>query len=262
MPQFEGKNIASAIDTGILTMGVTREQVQVRVIQEGKAGFFGLGAHPAIVELTRVDPVTPAPTAALVHTAAVESAARTDDAPASTSHRDEQELVMNEAAATATEAPVSKHAAANQAAVNVISAMLQAVGTDMGRQVTVQSTKVHGGVVFHLSSDHEAALIGRHGRTINSLQFLAQTVYDRQSRGKWIITLDVGDYRERRRATLQRLAARTALEVVSTGRPVYLDPMPAFERKVIHQALGDNPHVDTRSEGRGDERSVIVSPRR
>ncbi|WP_054648409.1 Jag N-terminal domain-containing protein [Lacticaseibacillus pantheris] len=64
MPQFEGKNIASAIDTGILTMGVTREQVQVRVIQEGKAGFFGLGAHPAIVELTRVDPVTPAPTAA------------------------------------------------------------------------------------------------------------------------------------------------------------------------------------------------------
>ncbi len=108
----------------------------------------------------------------------------------------------------------------------------------------------------------EAQLIGKHGKIINAIQYLAQTEFNRYGKAKWTIMVNVGDYRERRDAAVKRLAQKTARDVVATGAAVYLDPMPAFERKAIHSALSDNAYVETHSEGVDPRRYVVITPAR
>lgn len=102
-------------------------------------------------------------------------------------------------------------------------------------------------------------MIGKHGRTINALQSLAQVFLNHKRFSKLEVTLDVANYRERRVETLTRLAENMAREVVATGKPVYLDPMPSFERKQIHSVLADNEHVMTYSAGTEPKRAVVIT---
>jgi len=92
------------------------------------------------------------------------------------------------------------------------------------------------------------------------LQYLAQVYIHRIARNKLSVVINVGDYREKRQAILERLASRTAEKVRRTGRPVFLEPMPAFERKQIHSVLSKDTNVQTHSEGDEPYRYLVVEP--
>ena len=113
---------------------------------------------------------------------------------------------------------------------------------------------------YQIATDKEALLIGKHGKIINAIQYLAQTEFNHYGKAKWTIMLNVGDYRERRDAAVRRLAEKSAREVIARGTSVYLDPMPAFERKAIHATLADNAYVTTHSEGNDPRRYVVITP--
>jgi len=104
-------------------------------------------------------------------------------------------------------------------------------------------------------------LIGRHGQTIDAIQYLANAIRHRtfpdETRD---VVVDAAGYRERRRATLEQLAVRSAQRAVSDGEPVELEPMTAVERKVVHLRLKEFPGVETSSEGAEPNRFVVVSP--
>jgi spoIIIJ-associated protein len=106
-------------------------------------------------------------------------------------------------------------------------------------------------------------LIGRHGQMIDALQYLAnaiahRTVGDERRR----IVIDAAGYRARRASTLETLARRSAEQASATGRPVALEPMSAVERRLVHEALKDDPEVETESDGAEPNRYVVVIPRR
>jgi spoIIIJ-associated protein len=104
-------------------------------------------------------------------------------------------------------------------------------------------------------------LIGRHGQTIDAIQYLANAIVHRDVEGtRKSIVVDAGGYRERRTATLEALAVRSAERAVSNGDPVELEPMSPIERKVVHVRLQDFPGVETRSEGTEPNRYVVVVP--
>ena len=106
-------------------------------------------------------------------------------------------------------------------------------------------------------------LIGRHGQTIDALQYLANALVARgagESRRR--VVVDAAGYRDRRGAALEALAQRSAERASATGTPVALEPMTAVERKVVHEALKDDPEVETTSEGTEPNRYVVVLPRR
>ncbi len=102
-------------------------------------------------------------------------------------------------------------------------------------------------------------LIGKRGQTLDSLQYLTNLAINKQSDGYVKVKLDTEDYRKRRKETLENLAKNIAYKVKRTRRPVSLEPMNPFERRVIHSALQNDKYVSTHSEGEEPYRHVVVT---
>jgi spoIIIJ-associated protein len=130
----------------------------------------------------------------------------------------------------------------------------------MGVEVTVQTTVKDREVTFELVGNKIAILIGKRGQTLNALQYLLHLVVNKKKDHYYTVVLDAEGYRERRRETLYSLAERLAEKAVRTKREVLLEPMPSFERKVIHTALQDNQSVSTYSDGIEPNRHVVIKP--
>jgi len=111
-----------------------------------------------------------------------------------------------------------------------------------------------------LTGEKIALLIGKRGQTLNSLQYLTQLVLNRYSNQYLTVILDAEDYRNRRNETLIQLAHRLAQKAVKTGKDVALEPMPSYERKVIHTALSENNRVKTFSDGAEPHRFIVITP--
>ncbi|MCX7622687.1 MAG: RNA-binding cell elongation regulator Jag/EloR [Thermomicrobium sp.] len=116
-------------------------------------------------------------------------------------------------------------------------------------------------VFIDIHGPQAGMLIGRHGEHLSQLQYLVNVLVNRRLPAWTRVIIDVEGYRSRREEALIALAQRVARQVARTRQPVTLEPMPANERRVIHVALRDNPHVETRSSGEGDQRRVTVYPR-
>ncbi|MCA1032305.1 protein jag [Bacillus timonensis] len=137
---------------------------------------------------------------------------------------------------------------------------LQEVTRNMGVTATID-VKVDGkNVEFNLSGEKLAILIGKRGQTLNSLQYLTQLVVNRYSDQYFNILLDAENYRGRRNDTLVQLAGRLADKAIRTKQDISLEPMPSYERKVIHTALFDNKKVKTFSSGTDPKRHIVISP--
>ncbi|CAG9609081.1 RNA-binding cell elongation regulator Jag/EloR [Pseudoneobacillus rhizosphaerae] len=134
------------------------------------------------------------------------------------------------------------------------------VSEQMGVSVKVDITKEGKNVLFNLSGEKIALLIGKRGQTLNSLQYLTQLVINRYHEQYLNVTVDAEDYRKRRNDTLIQLAGRLAIKAVKTGQNVALEPMPSYERKVIHTALVDNKKVKTFSDGSEPHRHIVITP--
>jgi spoIIIJ-associated protein len=139
---------------------------------------------------------------------------------------------------------------------------LVSVSKMMGIDVEIDM-KVDGrNAEFQLSGEKIALLIGKRGQTLNSLQHLAGLVANRYSDQFLTVILDAENYRERRKQTLSNLAERLADKAVRTNRKVSLEPMPSYERKVIHSALVKSKKVQTFSEGSEPNRYIVIAPKR
>jgi len=130
----------------------------------------------------------------------------------------------------------------------------------MGAPITISVEKSGKQVKFKLSGEKIALLIGKRGQTLNSLQSLTQLVVNRFSNQYLNVILDAEDYRERRNETLIHLAEKLAQKAVQTGKEVALEPMPSYERKVIHTALMGNKKITTYSSGADPHRHIVIAP--
>jgi len=131
----------------------------------------------------------------------------------------------------------------------------------LGVEARVDVHEDDGTITITCSGPDVGLLIGRHGQTIDAVQYLLNAAAHRmQGDERKDVVVDAAGYRERRRATLESLAVRTAQEVISTGTRVELEPMTAVERKVVHLRLQDYDGVGTTSEGTEPNRFVVVLP--
>jgi len=151
--------------------------------------------------------------------------------------------------------PIEETDEARQAR-EIVEAIVDALGVrsrvdarDDGETVTVTCTGSDLGL-----------LIGKHGQTIDAIQYLANAIARSQG-GERGVVVDAAGYRARRTATLETMAKRTAQRASATGRRVELEPMTPVERKIVHEALKDDPEVETLSEGSEPNRYVVVLPR-
>ena len=136
---------------------------------------------------------------------------------------------------------------------------IREVATHMNISIDIKTTVKDNHVTFELSGDKIALLIGRRGQTLNAFQYLIQLVINRSGQDFYRITLDAEGYRKRREETLIRLAERMGQKALQLNRKVKLEPMPPYERKIIHQSLQDKD-VKTYSEGVEPNRHIVIEP--
>lgn len=147
---------------------------------------------------------------------------------------------------------------------DVVRSFLNDVFRSMNMQVEVIINVIEDSKVIsvELKGDDMGVLIGKRGQTLDSLQYLANLVANKQSEEYVKVKLDTEDYRKRRRETLENLARNIAYKVKRSKRPIALEPMNPFERRVIHSALQNDRYVSTHSEGDEPFRHVVVTLKR
>ncbi|HEU5206005.1 MAG TPA: RNA-binding cell elongation regulator Jag/EloR [Gaiellaceae bacterium] len=165
-------------------------------------------------------------------------------------------VIASVEADSAAETPDSEPDEATQAAREIVERIAAGIGAD----VAVATRSHETGVTVTCSGADVALFIGKHGQTIDAIQYLANAI-TRASGGEHEVLVDAAGYRARRTATLENLARRTAQRASATGRRVALEPMTPVERKIVHEALKDDPEVETASEGSEPNRFVVVFPR-
>ncbi|MDC3414913.1 protein jag [Aquibacillus sp. 3ASR75-11] len=148
----------------------------------------------------------------------------------------------------------------NMNPIQQAEAYLKNVTTKMGVEVEIKTTVHNQEIVFELVGEKIAILIGKRGQTLNALQYLLHLVVNKKKDHFYTVVLDAEGYRKRRKETLYSLAERLAEKAIRTRREVSLEPMPSFERKIIHTALQDNNRVETYSDGIDPNRHVVIKP--
>lgn len=137
---------------------------------------------------------------------------------------------------------------------------VQRAAAAIGASVTATATERDGVVTVVCAGADLGLFIGKHGQTIDAIQYLANAMARSQG-DQLAVVVDAAGYRARRTATLETLAKRSATRSSATGRRIELDPMTPVERKIVHEALKDDPEVETVSEGSEPNRFVVVLPR-
>ena len=152
----------------------------------------------------------------------------------------------------------------NSDVVNMASEVLNTLIESMGLSAKVTADKGEADslpVTLNVEGDDLGILIGRHGQTLAALQYIVRLIVANQAKARVPVVIDVEGYKQRRYEALQALAHRMAEQVKARKRPFALEPMPAYERRIIHLALADDPDVATESVGDGEARKVVITPR-
>ncbi len=158
--------------------------------------------------------------------------------------------------------PVVVEVTAKPGAIESAKQFLQDIVQNMGIEAEMDIVeKDDRNVLFNISGEKMGLLIGKRGQTLNALQYLTQLVANRHSSHYIRVILNPEDYRDRRKETLVRLAKRLASKAMQIGEPVSLEPMPNYERKIIHTILADNADVETISKGEEPNRYVVIQPK-
>ena len=251
------KTVDAAINRALEQLNLSRDQVDVEVISEGKSGIFGLGAEDAQVL------VTPKAVSLKAETPAEEGGknAPSADSAAESLAKEQQAAVSKEPAAES----ASVDPAFQERAGEILQEILAKMSITANVSARTGTDLVEPGERPPLTLDITGAdlglLIGRKGETLRALQFVMRQILSKEA-GRWIpVVVDVESYLVRRRKNLQQLADKMADRVVFSGRKVALEPMSAQERRIIHIQLRNHQHVYTNSVGEGERRKVVILPK-
>lgn len=293
--EVSAKTVEDAVLEAAIQLGTTRDKVDYEVVTPGSPGFLGIGSKKAVIRarqktdeeieaalkadqemekiLDRVKeksekPVTPAekkeekkerpgkkekPQAEKPKKAPVKEAVQAEKKP---------EPVKEEKPEAPKKAvKEEKTEPARPVNTDEVKDFLEKVfaAMDMKVQITITQKPEEHEVSIDLEGDDMGVLIGKRGQTLDSLQYLTSLVVNKGSDDYIRVKVDTENYRERRRATLENLARNIAQKVKRTRKPVSLEPMNPYERRVIHSALQNDKFVCTHSEGEEPYRHVVVS---
>ena len=216
--EISGRTVEQAIQQALEQLGVSRNEVEVTVLSEGKAGILGLGTEEARI---RVRPL-------------MFTTERQNDIAETA--RSVLETLLTAMGVTASVAPCEKFFVVGE-------------GEDTNT------------IAFDIKGEDLGILIGRRGQTLAYLQYIVRLIVAHQMKAWVPIVVDVEGYKQRRYQALQDLAYRMAERVKVKKVPFALEPMPAYERRIIHLTLADHQDVTTQSIGEGERRKVVILPK-
>lgn len=233
--EFKGKTKNDAITEACRHFSIPSDKLDYEVIDEGKSGILGIGARPAIIK------------------ARVKEESEEVIEPVKLS---ETPIIASVKAAAAEIEDVDVEGVSKKFLTDVFAAM------DLTVEISTKYNDSLRSLEVELSGGEMGVLIGKRGQTLDSLQYLISLVINKGTTEYIKVKVDTENYRQRRKETLENLAKNISYKVKRTRRPVSLEPMNPYERRIIHSALQNDRYVTTHSEGDEPFRRVVVTPKR
>ncbi len=265
--EVTGDDVESAIAKGLEQLGVGPGDVMVEVLEEASRGMFGIGARPARVRLQviRMAPPPPqqqpepTPEPEKVVASAPKARADIDDYD----EDDEDAPFSENYIEYAADQSVDEDAEVGKVVLTeLLEKMSVRAEVRIRRAATAADEEDNNPWVLDVGGRGDMnQLIGRRGETLAALQYITRLITSRELQRRANIVVDVDGYKSRRTSNLHDLARRMAEQAVKQGRTVSLEPMPPYERRIIHLALRDNSTVVTKSVGEGNARKVTIVPK-
>lgn len=276
-----GKTVDDALTEALIQLGTTSDQVQYEVIEKGSAGFLGIGSKPAVILVKRKSVINKTAEkkveaekkSVLYDNKTIKSekkSALQDEkvvkpekkAPVKEENKKTMDKKTMEAPAVDEVVEKSVKVPVNAKEIETkVDAFLKDVFKAMEMEVEIkyEYEEASRTLSVELVGQDMGILIGKRGQTMDSLQYLISLVANKESSEYVRVKLDTENYRKRRRATLENLAKNIAYKVKRERKPVTLEPMNPYERRIIHSALQNDRYVETHSEGNEPYRRVVVT---
>ena len=267
--RVSAKTVDDAITEALIQLGVTSDRLEYEVIEKGSAGFLGIGMKQAVIEARR----KPEPKEEKVEEPVVEEPVKAEPKkvetvqPQKAAAEKKADEPQKAAFEKAVEKKVKEEVKKETNLVEVQPQTIEAVEDFLKNTMKAMDMEVElkteidqdGALCVDMSGEHMGILIGKRGQTLDSLQYLANRVANKHQEGYVRVKLDTENYRARREETLRHLAKNIAHKVKRNRRPVALEPMNPYERRIIHSALQSDPYVMTHSEGEEPFRKVVIT---
>ena len=267
--RVSAKTVDDAITEALIQLGVTSDRLEYEVIEKGSAGFLGIGMKQAVIEARR----KPEPKEEKVEEPVVEEPVKAEPKkvetvqPQKAAAEKKADEPQKAAFEKAVEKEVKEEVKKETKLVEVQPQTIEAVEDFLKNTMKAMDMEVElkteidqdGALCVDMSGEHMGILIGKRGQTLDSLQYLANRVANKHQEGYVRVKLDTENYRARREDTLRHLAKNIAHKVKRNRRPVALEPMNPYERRIIHSALQSDPYVMTHSEGEEPFRKVVIT---
>lgn len=273
-----GVDVEEAVKLALMDLKVSRDEVEVTVLEEPSKGFFGIGSKLAKVRVEKKKKPEPEPVA--VKPAAEAGAVK--ERPARETRPQEKEQKSNKKNHKENKGSKSNRAPKEQKPreqksreVKEIASIvdksklhdiedhealrfLKEVTEKMGLDLSIRAMAGDDMVYLEMDGKDSGTVIGKRGQTLDSIQYLTSLVVNKNSEKYIKVVVDAENYRAKRQKTLEQLANRLAAKVIKTKKYVRLEPMNPYERKVIHATLQQNRNITTRSEGEEPYRRVVI----
>ena len=283
--EISAKTVEDAITKASIELGLSSDQLEYQVISQGSSGFLGIGSKPAVIQVRRKaseiaeeeeeQPAEEKETDTRKEKAAsAEKASRREPEKGSGKKNEKKPAAKEEkkteeetedrqevhAKMVVTERTEEEIVMMKASASGFLDGVFKAM--ELPVDISMEYDAEAGCLNINFDGEDMGILIGKRGQTLDSLQYLTSLVVNRDQKNYVRVKLDTEDYRKRRKDTLENLARNIASRVKRSGRPVSLEAMNPYERRIIHSALQGNRYVETHSEGNEPYRHVVVTPKR
>ena len=287
--RVSAKTLDDAITEALIQLGVTSDRLEYNVIEKGSAGFLGIGMKQAVIEAWKKEVKEEEEFLKAVEETIRENPVKEYFAKEDNVKEDDVKEHQAEEAAKKEEAVREEKTEKEEASANAKEEKSEPVSVkekellakvedetiryveqfvkdtlkamDMDVEITSSIDK-DGALYVDMKGENMGILIGKRGQTLDSLQYLTNRVANKHQSGYVRVKLDTENYRARREETLKHLAKNIAHKVKRNRRPVILEPMNPYERRIIHSTLQSDPYVTTHSEGEEPYRKVVVTLKR
>ena len=234
--QFQGKTVEEATKIALEDLNVNLEEVKIEVVSPGKSGILGLGGEPAIINVIYDDKSK--------SKKVTKSKSKAKDSKKSEKNMDRELDDIDEET--------------EKLAIDIVNYLLSSLKVDVKTFFRDKDDFDTKSLYFEIEGEDSGLIIGRKGETLRSFEFLISFIIKRQLDKRVRVILDVEGYQERRRSNLVSIAESNAKKVIKYGKPIKMDPMSPFDRRIIHLALEKDKKVVTESQGNGPRRQVVI----
>ena len=244
--EYTAKTSEEAIEIGLQDLGLTRENAEIRVLEEGRKKLFG-----SVKARVEIAPLSAEET--------LESAAETvaEETPAAETKAEEKADAVSEKKKRLAKIQTNAEGKTDgERAVEFLDGLFSIMHIAATTELVAENEEIH----INVTAANNNALIGRKGMLLDAAQTLAGAVANIGREDYKRVVVDCENYRENREETLERLAHNLASKAVRLGRKVRLEPMNPYERRIIHAALAQNGEVTTESEGKEPARYIVIIP--